>query len=469
MTSTARKIASNTLSILTGKAVDAILSLVLAVTLVRYLGPDDYGRYSLIYVAIGLLQWLPLMGMDKILIRDIARSPQIQNSLMAKAHAISLMSGLTAYLILILSASVFKPSYTALFAIGGIELALTPLTIRWVLMELNLEKIYSEIAVRSGKALFVVASLTLIYFRASLPAFIGARAASQVLTALLMYLLARRYGPYKMDFNFKGHVDLLKKSAPMALSHVNTLIHHNIDQVILYSLLGTHYVGIYAAAVRICRFLNIIPSTFTSNLFPLMSKVKDEKELEKTISTGSRILAIISAPVVLFTALWAKDILILLFGHPYAEGGRAFSILAYAMLFTFFGQLTMHIMIVINKVGIYAWAVATTAAMNVLLNYLFIPHMGMCGAALATLISYFWSAVGLYLLVPNTRKYTWHAIYSSIRPFVMAGIIIVPAVLKIHMFVSLILIAVLYPAVLWISGSLGEEEKDFIKKVVRAL
>ncbi len=469
MTSTTRKIASNTLSILTGKAVDAILSLVLAVTLVRYLGPDNYGRYSLIYVAIGLLQWLPLMGMDKILVRDIARDPESQDSLMAKAHAISLMSGLAAYFILILFAAVFKPSYTVLFAIGGIELALTPLTIRWVLMELHLEKVYSEIAVRSGKALFVVASLTLIYFKAPLPSFIGARTASQILTALLMYFFARRYGPYKMDFNFKGHLKLLKKSAPMALSHVNTLIHHNIDQVILYSLLGTHYVGIYAAAVRICRFLNIIPNTFTANLFPLMSKIKIEKDLKKTISIGSRILTIISAPVVLFTALWAGDILILLFGPTYAEGSHAFSILAYAMFFTFFGQLTMHIMVVVNKIGIYAWAVATTAVINVILNYLFIPHMGMCGAAFATLISYFWSAVGLYLLVPSTRKYTWHAIYSSIRPFAMAAVIIVPAILKIHMFVSLILIAMLYPAVLWVSNSLGEEEKGFIKKVIRTL
>ena len=74
-------------------------------------------------------------------------------------------------------------------------------------------------------------------------------------------------------------------------------------------------------------------------------------------------------------------------------------------------------------------AIGIAAVLNIVLNFVFIPHLGIWGSAWATLISYFVSAVVIYLFSRKIYpiKYEWKRIFTLIfftATFYLAGVYI---------------------------------------------
>ena len=70
---TVQTIAKNTGVLFVANIITSILSLILVIYIARYLGDVIYGKYSFALVFTGMFGVLTNLGMDQLIIREVAR------------------------------------------------------------------------------------------------------------------------------------------------------------------------------------------------------------------------------------------------------------------------------------------------------------------------------------------------------------------------------------------------------------
>ena len=70
------RIAKNSFILIAGQFIVQFSAAVIGILVARFLGDEAYGRYSLAFVVAGTFGILFTLGVDNIIIREIARSPE---------------------------------------------------------------------------------------------------------------------------------------------------------------------------------------------------------------------------------------------------------------------------------------------------------------------------------------------------------------------------------------------------------
>ena len=97
-----RKILQNSLWLFGAHAGGRLLNVVVIMALTRYLGIEDFGRYSLIYAFIGIFAFMTDIGVDMIIVREASRDPDKAGHMMGNGILLKTVFALLA----IVSASV---------------------------------------------------------------------------------------------------------------------------------------------------------------------------------------------------------------------------------------------------------------------------------------------------------------------------------------------------------------------------
>jgi O-antigen/teichoic acid export membrane protein len=158
-----------------------------------------------------------------------------------------------------------------------------------------------------------------------------------------------------------------------------------LNVLLLGALATTREAGIFAAVNRFTGVgtfaLQAVGIALAPQVAALLAR-KDRERAEAVFQTGTWWLMALGWPVYVTMAVFAP-FLLRLFGRDYVEGQTALLILSLGMLFL---VGTGNNKIVLLMGGGSAWNLGITAgslAINIGLNFLLIPHLGMNGAAVA--------------------------------------------------------------------------------------
>ncbi len=83
--STIKKVAKNSLIIFTGEIIIRIITFFITLTVIRYLGSGDFGKYSLVYAFLSFFQIFVGTAIDPIILRELSRNPQKGGELIGSA------------------------------------------------------------------------------------------------------------------------------------------------------------------------------------------------------------------------------------------------------------------------------------------------------------------------------------------------------------------------------------------------
>ena len=179
-----------------------------------------------------------------------------------------------------------------------------------------------------------------------------------------------------------------------------------IDQVMLGDMVSNEEVGIYSAAVRIAEVWYFIPMSIVSSVFPSIIDIKKANEilyidrLQKLYTLMTWLGISVAVPMTFF-----PDVVIsLLYGENYKGAENILSISTWAGIFVAQGVARGKWMIVENLQKYTFWYVGGAAILNIILNFFLIPVYKAQGAAVATIISYFFSVIIFPLLINKTRS-----------------------------------------------------------------
>lgn len=179
-------------------------------------------------------------------------------------------------------------------------------------------------------------------------------------------------------------------SSPRALAAVFQTMITWLDTLLIGALRSTSDAGVYTAATRYIlvgtSFIQTIVIVISPQIAGLMARREDRPRAHSLFKTSTAWLLVATWPVY-WTLIVFAPLLLSVFGRQFVAGDTALVILASAVLFsTSVGPVTA----VLLMGGKSVWNFINTVvslSLNVVLNVLLIPRLGIKGAAIAWAVS----------------------------------------------------------------------------------
>lgn len=186
---------------------------------------------------------------------------------------------------------------------------------------------------------------------------------------------------------------LLAIAIPLFPNFLIYWIFNSCDKVMITNMVGIGAAGIYSVGSKLGNCSQLIYTAFAGGWqYFAFSTMKEDNQV-KTNSLIFEYLGIISFIATAFICAWSYPIFKILFTEQYLSGYIVASYLFFAPLLQMLFQVAANQFLVVRKTWPNMIILSTGAAVNIVINYLLIPVLGIEGASLATLMGYFVSDV----------------------------------------------------------------------------
>jgi O-antigen/teichoic acid export membrane protein len=408
------------------------LQIVLVPVYTRFLSPVEYGALDYVLMLAALANLTVALEITQGLARRFAdvresreRARYASTALLFTAFCFSLFATLVGLFSGELAALLLDSAdHAALLRVAGAAvaangiLALLQDVLRWNMQPWRYAAVallFSVISATVGVYLVVAEGVGVIGI------FWGQIAGAAVAVAAC-WTVSRRY--YLLSFDRRRCLELLAYSAPLVLSSAAVFLNLYVDRIAIKELLGLDAVGVYGVGARFAMVAALFLVGFQSAMTPLVFQRHDEPSTPAAIARGFRYYLAASVPFVLLTAFYPGELLWLFATEPYYAAWPVLTplstglVLANAYLFApglFLGNKTLWV----------AAVNVSSAALNVALNIALIPHIGIAGAALATMAAAFMAA-GLYLYLGTPRyrvPHDWRRLAAGCSLAALAAVV----------------------------------------------
>lgn len=387
------------------------LMLAMGVWTARYLGKTQYGQLNYARAMATMFTVVATMGLDTIIVRELVRDGSRRDTILGTALAIRFVGGLLAIALAAATIFIVRPDdqllqwMTIVMAVG------------LLFRSLNIGEYWfqSQMLARKNATAKTAAALANCALRAALilggsalVAFAWVNAAEFAIEAAVLTFLLVQAGVSFRNFRFdwKAAKTMLHDGWPLIVTGFAIFVYMRIDQIMLGEMVDDDAVGIYAAAVRLSEAWYMLPTLLLNASMKAVTQAKSisaelyENRMRKLLT----LLAGLAYAVAIPLTLLSTPLVTLLFTSEYAAAGPVLRLHIWAAVFVFLGVGQSAWIINEGLTRIVLINAILGAAVNVVLNYLLIPHYGAIGCAIATVISYAVSAWLANALFPATRR-----------------------------------------------------------------
>lgn len=389
------------------------------VLLARMLGPSDLGSYALIMALIQILSIGAQFGFPAFLVRSIAYNQAKNNYSETKgviivAWQVVLIASILIILIVscalwFFEVEIFKVniiiiviSFFLMFFIAMVRVISAAIRgfgsilagqipdqiIRPVILVTILLYFYF-----SGGDQFLVKYALLTY---TIAAFFALAGAIWILLSLTPISVSRSI-PVKHKKKWIG------QSFPFLLLAGITIINSQTDIIMINMYLSHAQVGLYRIAIQTSDGLGVILFIISFTIAPQLARLHAENnwnKLRDVLVYSHRVGTLALLPAVFSIILFSNTLITLLFGESFKSASETLNILVLGKLLYATVGFTGLALGMLGMAKAAAKITLGTIALNIVLNIIFIPILGINGAALATVISQFVIALicTLYLI-----------------------------------------------------------------------
>lgn len=378
---------------------------------VRYLGAERYGSYSYAASFSTLFTAVGGLGLDTILVRDLALHPSREAEVLGTALRVRVVASVLMWILAICVSAAWRGSagVTWLVAILSAGNAVMVASVYEFWFQARVEARPVVLARMGGAVGGHVARALLIAAGGVLNAFAAVQAAAIAAPVLLMGWAYRRRSSVRWTVSGRLTISLLREAWPLIVVSLSIMVYMKIDQVMLAAMVGNAENGIYATAVTISEVWYFLPLAVASSAFPLLlRKRQSEGEaryaqwLQVYFDAAAALGYAIAVPVFALSGVLIER----LYGAQYARSGDVLRVHILSLVFVCLGVARSRILIA-ERLTIFSMAATIAAAgLNVLFNLVLIPRYGALGAAWSTLISYASANYASGIFAPRVRGIT---------------------------------------------------------------
>jgi O-antigen/teichoic acid export membrane protein len=372
--------------------------------LTRYLGPGDYGRFTLALMYVQLFGVLADVGVYTTVVREISRDPSRTQELVGNALTLRLLLAL-ATIALGGAVSLLLPyerdvRLAIVLAGGPLLFGILTTSLVTVLQARLLmgRAVAGEVAGRAvAVALTVLVAVLDLGFYAVILAAAGGALAGLVVT----WLLTRRLLPLRFRAERAVWRPLLVSSLPLGLALAINQLYFRADTVIISLSQSYQQVGLYSLAYRILEFTLALGTIFLTTVFPLLSEAveRDEPRAARMIQVSTDVFTIVGAPLIAGGLVLAPRLVELAAGPDFTDAAEPLRILLGAGALAWINGVFGFALVAKRRQAAALWLNLTALTFNVVLNVLLVPAYGIVAAAVVTVASEIVILAGSYRLM----------------------------------------------------------------------
>lgn len=398
----------NTGALFIGRIGSLLIKMIVGIAVANYLNKANLGIITGGITYVYLFSAVATLGLDQFIVKELHEFPENSDQILGTSFWMKFFSGLLCIPLIWLAYQIKGAegtpySYVLIFSAFG------------VVQAFNVIDSYFQSQVKSkyimqvqviGNLISAFIKVALIYTKMPLIWFVYAYAVDFLLLAIGYYFMYQRKGRnmFSWAYNNKLAKRLLKYSWPLMMSGIMVSLYMKIDQLMVQDICGVDEAGAYNTVSSLSEAWNFIPIVIVSSLFPaiLNARRDDINRYKKRLQHLYNLMVYISLPTALIIS-FISPLIYKLYKVEYAYAAPVLSVHIWSGIFVFLGAASAQYLIAegLNKFTFIRTAIG--AIVNIVLNLLLIPTMGMMGAAIATLIAYA-SSTFFILFIPKTRS-----------------------------------------------------------------
>lgn len=388
------------------------LSLLVGLLTARYLGPSNYGALN--YTASFVAFFVPFatLGMEGVVIKKLILRPQDEGTYLGSCILFRLGSSVICMAGVTWLMYVLNPDDTikaCLVAIQSFQLAFRSVHVldSWFRRHLkskyvSIGKMVAAVVVATYKVVLLVCNKSIIWFAFS-------NTLSDCMIALMMYLFYNREKTQKLRFRFHLGGEVFAESYHFVISGLVSVLYTQMDKIMIGHYLQDEDVGLYTTALTICGLWTFVPlaviNSFTAKIMELKNSGNEMQYRRRLCQLYSFVIWLCLVVAVIITLL-GRFIIQILYGDAYLGAVPSLQIAVWFETFSMIGSCRSIWVLCENKNKYVKYYLGIGAAVNLVLNAMLISLWGIRGAALATLVTQFVTAIVAPMLFRQTRAHT---------------------------------------------------------------
>ncbi len=457
----ARTVAKNSVVPMGLNLANRAIYFVYAMLYVRLLGPAGTGQYAWVVAVYGIFEILSRYGLGTLLNREVAADKNQSSRYLTNVLALRtfLWVGTLVLMGLTVGGFWFRNDIGQSELRAAAVFALVILVSNWSDAFSNLFNAFEKMEYPSGLGIAIallqaaLGALALLLGWGIVGLAWMALVVNSVQLLWLIWLVRSTLFKPEWKWDWSLQKEMLATSGPLMINHLLATVFWRMDIWILRPLAGAASAGLYSVALKYVDGLNIVPSTFTLAVFPLMSRYARKKgeELLRSYVLSVRLLLLISLPVAVTVTALAVPLITLLGGarfvaatsqveipafacriigavlgqvdcHGFSfHGGSALAlqVIIWSIPVGFVNSVTQYVLIAADQQRYLTKAFVLGVLFNLAGNLLLIPIFSFIGAAVVTILS---EVCLLLLFARRVRRHVGDVAWPDLiwRPLISA-------------------------------------------------
>jgi O-antigen/teichoic acid export membrane protein len=357
-----------------------------------------YGIWALIVTAIDLIVPFSLLAFSLGIIRFLAGEKD-QNKIKEdffSAYSLVIITGTVFSLTFFLlsdpiSIFIFKnPAASFYIKLSSILILLNslfPLTLSFFRRESKVG-IYNTLNVSLNILLFGLLIIFLFEGYGLEGVVLASIISTFVLNAIGFFIIIRQVGFHRP--RFKNMRAYLKWGIPLTPNSLILWVIQASDRYVISFFMGTSSSGIYNAAYGIGNYASFILWPLGIVLLPKISKLYDEgniTECKNYFKYSFKYLMLLTIPAAAGLSILGRPLLHILTTPEFISGFSVVPLIAFGSVMFCIYQINSYVIFLIGKTYLNIRLLGIGAILNFGLNLLLVPHLGIIGSGLASLLA----------------------------------------------------------------------------------
>lgn len=477
--STNQLVLRNTLLLVGAKVLALPISVVSTAIVARYLGPTEYSHIYLATTFVGFATLFVAFGQTGALPALVAIERPRAGEFLGTALAWRAGSGAVVYAVLALGCwffgygTVFQQALALVFAAtlitflagAGLE------TIR------GFERTDVDALVNVGTPLLTAAiTIPVVLFGGRLLSVLSITVLVAVVAVFGVFKTLGPVGVGKLRVTKTTLKTLLHKGYPFLFFSAAIALQPVVDAAFLSRLAPTEVVGWHAAAEKLIGLVVFPASALITALYPVLCRlyVEAPESFADTTRSTLQTCLLLTVPVALSLGLFA-EVGVMVFGEagygPVVDNLRVFAVY---MFLLYVSMPLGSAVLAAGKTRAWSLVQASCVIISVVLDPLLIPWfqakfgnggLGLCSSRVASEV--FMVSAGLWLLPRGVLRL---GMLKQLVSALAAGAAMVPTALALRSFGPFAAAPpalAVYAAVLWLTGGLDHDQRQFLKSIAR--
>ncbi len=393
------------------KSITALINLLIAVLLSRYLGPDGKGIQSLILTTITLILVFANLVGGATLVYLVPRYPVAK--LIVPAYAWTLFTGIVSALILWFFPLVER-SFILHVCILSVLNAITSIHISVMIGKEKINQANHTGLIQPVTLILALSVFFKITNQHSISSYINSLYISFISSLIISIFWFRKCSGPMTIFPVRDYLlisrDMVRYGALNQVAHITQMLSFRLSYYVLDQHHGAGAVGVYSNGISLAESIWLIAKSISLVQYARISNLNDREESARLTIKFAKASLIVSLVLIAILALMPARFYTLLFGEGFEDIRLVIWALAPGVLFYNYSILIGHYFSGTGRYHINAITSSVGLVFSVILYFTLIPSYGYLGAGLATSASYLITSI-LFILWFSRDYRKWYSLF----------------------------------------------------------